>query len=200
MPQTSSAARRRLYAIYLKDKEANAVLEGELKRLTELRDTQGQNAPTLAQANSMLKEVGSILLNEGFPVYAENHRKEARRAYVSAKDVLKVSKKQDACDHAKRARNEARNIRPRQLAMAQICDTLGAFGDPKPPFADRSRDFNTVTGEENRDDGWFGNTKERFSPLQRECRFKPNPTEAELNELEAGIKALWTKSCASEYL
>lgn len=82
----------------------------------------------------MLKEVGSILLNEGFPVYAENHRKESRRAYTSAKDVLKVSKKQDACDHAKRARNEARNIRPRQLAMAQICDTLGALGNPSLPL------------------------------------------------------------------
>jgi hypothetical protein len=148
-----------------------------------------------AQASEMVRELGKLLLRDGFTEYNTFSRKTMAKDFELARSAIRSGG--DKCQNAQQAWDQIRSIRPRMNSITQICTTLGADGQPIPPLRDPSRNFNTVTGEESRKgSGVFRRTS--LSPLQQNCRMKPNPQPRELESLEAKIVSTWKTSCGSD--
>jgi hypothetical protein len=182
------------YGQYRKLREATEALQAEAKALTDpnmvLTETDR------AMANQMVRELGKLLIRDGFSEYNSYNRKSMKLDFERAQKA--VSRwGGDKCSNARQAWDQIRTVRPRMNSIKQICKTLGAEEDPIPPLRDPSRNFNTVTGEESRKtSGLFSRTA--YSPLQRNCRMKQEPSDPELDAIENRIIGLWNSSCGPD--
>ncbi len=181
------------YGKLLQLRAATAALESEAKALRDPNLILGEH--DRAQANEMVRELGKLLIRDGFTEYNAFNRKTMAKDYDLARDALK--RRGDQCQNAQQAWDQIRSVRPRMNAIQQICTTLGADGPPIPPLRDPSRNFNTVTGEESRrGSGVLSRTS--LSPLQQNCRIKPDPSPRELESLESKVVDAWRKNCSPD--
>lgn len=194
--QRTGAASGDLFAQFVQLRDANSLLAAESERLKQLAKSP-QNESEVIQADLMLKEIGGILLKDGLPDYADHNREQAQHFFETAQSALKKGRHKNKCNASLAARHEFRFVQPKLTNLKQICETLGANGEPRPPFNESSRDFNTITGEENRKKTSVFSSK-RQSPLQNVCAVKQIPTDKEISELGSKIDKLFSENCPPE--
>lgn len=160
-----------VYKMYRQLKDQRDLLEAQVKRLDELSTDQSNG---IVQIESMLTNLGNLILGDGLYSYVEWNRGEIERSIDESTNKLnsvRDGSRQEKCSAGQYASQRLRQIEPRIHSLEKVCEYLGAHGKPpKPPFIDPTRTFSSIIDVEE-------------SPLNRICTKKNLDTPSELSEL-----------------
>jgi|GEM_PF-5362951 len=160
-----------IYKMYRQLKDQRDLLEAQVNRLETLSSDQSDG---IVQIESMLTNLGNIILGDGLHNYVEwNLGAIARNIDESTAKLKSIQEgsKQEKCSAGQYASQRIRQIEPRIHALKKVCEYLGSKGKPpKPPFIDPTRTFSSIIDLEE-------------SPLERICTKRNLETPSELPKL-----------------